>query len=115
MSNNTGSVPEALAEILGVAMEYDLHLEPNKFVNYVDLYRTYLSTCRDITNRDITTGATPDTASFYQFICSQTLLDSATSAVEIETGELMIAPQAFQPQYTWKTNANLTLPFGAVH
>lgn len=107
MSNNTLSVPETLAEILGVAMEYDLHLEPNKFINYVDLYRSYLSTCRGIT-----TGESQAIAPFYQFICSQSLLDAATSAIEIETGELMIAPSAFQPQYNWESNGNLTLAPG---
>jgi len=87
MSKNSG-VPETLAEIVGVAIEHDLHLEPNRFINYVDLYRQYL-----LVKRESTQGDAYNPAGFYQFINSQTLLEIAASEIEIETGEPIAAPK----------------------
>ena len=109
MSNNSSSVPETLSEIIGVAIEYDLHLEPNQFINYIDLYRMYLLTLRDGAN-----SAVQNTVSFYQFICSQPLLDTAASATEFETGQPIVAPTALTPSDSWQAK-RYPLPPGGLH
>jgi arginyl-tRNA--protein-N-Asp/Glu arginylyltransferase len=92
MSNHTSDVPEVLSEIIGVAIEYDLHLAPNQFITYLDLYSRYLLKWRDSEN------VTPiNVASFYQFVSDQSLLDSAVLATESETGEQIVAPSALKP------------------
>jgi len=107
MLKNKGNVSETLSEIIGVAIEYDLHLEPNQFINYMDLYCRYLQTrCHNVK------GIVQGKVNFYHFICNQSLLDTAASATENETGEAMVAPKALQPRHTLAANFNLIEPDG---
>jgi len=92
MVNNTSKVPEALFEIIAVAIEYNLHLEPNRFINYIDLYCRYLIAQRDSSKFELET-----TVCFYQFICNQTLLDIAAASTESDTEGPVMAPAALQP------------------
>jgi len=108
MDNKSRDVPETLSEIIGVAIEYDLHLEPNRFINYMDLYCSYL-----LTRRASTAAVTGVTANFYQFICSQSLLNITVSATESETGETIVAPRALQHQTTWEAGSNV-VPLNSV-
>jgi len=85
------STSATLSEILGVAVEYDLHLKPNEFLQYLDLYSTYLSLSEGATE---TSGKSP--ATFFEFISSQSLLELASSMTTFETGERLIAPVALQ-------------------
>ena len=90
MNTSTG-VSETLADIIGVAVEYDLHLDPTNFINYLDLYSRFLLIQRD-SNQDIAGEA----ENFYQFISNQLLLDLTASAIEVELGEPTAAPVALQ-------------------
>jgi hypothetical protein len=80
-----------LSEILGVAVEYDLHLKPNEFIQYLDLYSTYISLSESVTETAVESPAT-----FFEFITSQSLLELASSMTTIETGERLIAPAALK-------------------
>lgn len=91
MMKTIGSAPEVVSEIIAVAIEYDLHREPNQFINYMDLYSRYLADRRD--KNPVSDSAA---ASFYEFVTSQTLLDSAALATETETGEALVPPPTLQ-------------------
>lgn len=109
MTNNKASVSRVLTEIIGVAIEYELHLEPNKFMNLMDLYSCYLRTgCNSNGVGNIAEAET--TVDFHQFISNQSLLNSAALLTEIETGEPLIAPTALRPRYSRKPSTNVTPP-----
>jgi len=67
MDKNAVSVSDVLTEIIGVAIEYDLHVKPNRFINLMDLYSRYLLTRPNNTGyRKI--GAAETTAGFYHLL-----------------------------------------------
>jgi len=84
---NSRSTSATLAEIIGVAVEYNVHLDPNKFVQYLDLYCTYLAH-----NESVADTAVGSPATFYEFISSASMLESVSSMTTFETGERLDAP-----------------------
>jgi len=84
-----------LTEIASAIVEYDLHLDQNRLVNFIDLYRAYLQQLYDKHKRQ---DSKTVQVSFQQFIFDQALLDAAASAVAIESRETVIAPIALQVQ-----------------
>lgn len=84
-----------LTDIAGAIVEYDLHLERNRLVNFIDLYRAYL---QHLYGKHRQLDANTSQATFQQFIFDQTLLDKAASAVTLESGETVTAPIALHFQ-----------------
>jgi len=87
------SASATLSDVVGVAVEYDLHLEPDRFIQYVDLYRVYIESYESITNPSFENHET-----FQTFITTQSLLDQAASLTQSETGEHLTPPNAFRTQ-----------------
>ena len=96
----TRSTGATLSEILGVAVEYNLHLNPDEFIRYLDFYSAYLSRTEDIEGKKV-----GDPANFYEFISSQNTLNLAASMATFETGEVIMAPTAFRYE-DWERRNN---------
>lgn len=80
------NVINTLTDIVGTAVEHDLHSDPTTFIQQIDLYRVHLETH---SNQQFAT-----VASFQQFLSSQNLLDNAAANATSLDGELVIAPKA---------------------
>ncbi len=96
----TRSTGATLSEIIGVAVEYNLHLKPDEFIRYLDLYSTYLNRTEVIEDKKVGYPA-----NFYEFISSQKTLDLAASMATFDTGEVIIAPTAFRYE-DWERRNN---------
>jgi len=100
MVNKHDFTVSTIGDIVGVAVEYELHLEPNRFINLIDLYRTYLDH-RKVDDRN--TQSEP--ATFLQFVVNQSLLDKAALAVLFSTGDRINTPIALQLESSQQTLA----------
>jgi len=88
-------VAETLSNIVGAIVEYELHLEPNKLINFIDFYRVYRQSFSS-NSQLIDSIVVP--ATFTQFIFDQSLLDTAAQVISIEAGEHVDAPVALHIQ-----------------
>lgn len=89
MSTKHDQIIDLLTDIVGSAIEYDMHYEPNRFIFFIDLYRVYLRGLQSSGE-----GKDSDPVTFQQFIFNQTLIDTAASTATFETGERLKAPTA---------------------
>lgn len=91
----TRTTSATLSDIIGVAVEYDLHLKPNEFIQYLDLYSTYISSTES-SSKSVKQTSVVAPVTFFKFISSRSLLELAASMTSIETGEQLMAPAPLQ-------------------
>jgi len=91
MLGKDDSFHSTLAEIASAIVEYDLHLDQKRLVNFIDLYRVYLQQLPEKQARLKTRAVS---VTFQQFIFDQPLLDKSAAAVAKDTGEQVNAPAA---------------------
>lgn len=90
LDNKNDRVVDTLNSIVSSAIEYELHIEPNVLINFIDYYCTYLQSMSQKSvhfksgNSNII-SAIP--ATFLEFIFDQTLLNETALVITAETGE----------------------------